>query len=456
MKIKKSRFIPVFFLPILLVGFGLWKYLAGRHESPQATIAGNGIVEATQVDVSAKVAGRVISLRVREGDGVKKGQLIAALDSQELAGQVEQARGNLAAAEAVLAELLAGTRAEDIRRAQAQYEAANNVMRQAQARLELVRAGPRKEDIEQLRAAYEQVKARLSLVREGARKEQIRQLRAALEQAEATLSEAEIELRRMENLESQGAISRQQLDQAKTRRDVARAQVEAARQRLAEAETGARPQEVQEAEEMVRAARQRLAEAETGARPEELREAEAAAASARSQMQAARAALDLALAGPRKETIASARARVENARGALKTAVASWQQTRIWSPADARVILRNTEPGELATPGFPIVRLAILDRVWLRVYVPEPQVGLVKLGQRAEITADARPDKRYRGRVVEIAQEPEFTPKNVQTKEERVKLVFGVKVEVENREEELKPGMPADAVIFVSAPHASR
>jgi HlyD family secretion protein len=451
MKRKRLRVAALLLLAIAVVGLGLWEYLAGRRPSARDTIAGNGIVEATEVDVSAKIAGRIINLRVREGDRVEKGQLIATLDSQELAGQVEQARGNLAAAEAALAELLAGTREEDIRRAQAQYEAAKNALRQAEARLELVRAGPRKEQIEQLRAAYEQARARLSLVREGPRKEQIRQLRAGLEQAETTLSETEIELRRMENLESQGAISRQQLDQARTRRGVAQAQVEAARQRLAEARTGARPQEVQEAEEMAKAARQRLAEAETGARPQELREAEAAAASARSQMQAAEAALDLALAGPRKETIASARARVEQARGALDTARASWQQTSIWSPANARVILRNAEPGELVTPGFPIVRLAILDRVWLRVYVPEPQVGLVKLGQRAEVAADAYPEKRYHGRVVEIAQEPEFTPKNVQTKEERVKLVFGVKVEIENREEELKPGMPADALIFVRA-----
>jgi HlyD family secretion protein len=454
MKPRKARYVAAALVIVFLVGVGLWKYLAGREQSPEGTIAGNGVVEATEVDVSSKVAGRVISLRVHEGDTVERGQLIALLDSEELAGQVEQARGNLAAAEAALAELLAGTRKEDIRRAQAQYEAARRTLVQAQARLDLVRAGPRKEEIEQLRAAYEQARARLSLVREGTRPEQIRQLRAALSQAEVTLADAQTELRRLEALESQGAVAGQQVDLARTRRDVAQAQVEAARQRLAEAETGARPQEIREVEESVKAAQQRLAEAEAGARPEELREAEAAAANASSQMQAARAALDLALAGPRKETIASARARVEQARGTLGTAQASWEQTRIWSPADARVILRNVEPGELVTPGLPIIRVAMLRRVWLRVYVPEPQVGLVKLGQRAEVTVDAYPGKRYPGRVTEIAQEPEFTPKNVQTKEERVKLVFGVKVEVENQRQELKPGMPADAVIYVGARRA--
>ena len=449
MKLGKSLRIALSLAVVVLVGLIVWHYLGGREQGPGDTIAGNGVIEATEVDVSAKVAGKVKFLLVHEGDKVRRGQLLSALDSEELQGQVEQAKGNLDAAGAALGELLAGTRPEDIRRARAQYDAAARLSQQAQARLDLVRAGPRKEQIQQLQAAYEQARARLSLVREGPRKEQIRQLRAALGQADATLSEAQTELKRVQDLESQGAVSRQQLDQARTRRDVAQAQVDAARQRLSEAETGARPQEIREAEEIVKAAQQRLAEAQAGARPQELREAAAAAGQARSQVQAARAALDLALAGPRIETIASARARVQQAQGAAKTAQASLAQTRTWCPANARVTLRNVEPGELVTPGLPIVRLALLDSVWMRVYVPEREVGLVKLGQRAEVTTDTYPDRKYPGRVIEIAEQAEFTPKNVQTKEERVKLVFGVKVEVENPNQELKPGMPADAVIYV-------
>jgi HlyD family secretion protein len=107
------------------------------------------------------------------------------------------------------------------------------------------------------------------------------------------------------------------------------------------------------------------------------------------------------------------------------------------------------EPGELVTPGAPIVRLAALDSVWLKVYIPEPEMGRVKLGQSAQVTSDSYPDKQYAGRVIEISQEAEFTPKNVQTKEERVKQVFWVKIGVDNPDRELKPGMPADAEISV-------
>jgi HlyD family secretion protein len=101
----------------------------------------------------------------------------------------------------------------------------------------------------------------------------------------------------------------------------------------------------------------------------------------------------------------------------------------------------------MVTPGMPILRLSRLNTVWLRVYVPEQLVEKVKIGQRARVATDA--GATYQGTVVEIAEEPEFTPKNVQTKEERVKLVFGVKIEVDNPEGTLKPGMPADAVIDV-------
>ncbi len=150
---------------------------------------------------------------------------------------------------------------------------------------------------------------------------------------------------------------------------------------------------------------------------------------------------------------------MEQAKGALNSAVTVRSQTRIYSPATARVTLRDLEPGDLVTPGTPIVQLAELQQVWLRVYVPEEQVQQVKLGQPAVVTTDETGSKSFEGKVTEINQEPEFTPKNIQTKEERVKLVFGVKITIDNPTQELKPGMPADALLYVSgtvlAPDAS-
>jgi multidrug resistance efflux pump len=383
----------------LLVALWLRSILATRSDSP-SRLFGNGVIEATEVDISAKIAGKIEALDVQEGDVVAKDQLIALLDGQELAAQVEQAEASLRGAEAALAELRAGTRPEDLRRARAQHQAALDAEHQAAAHLALVKAGTRSEQIEQLRA----------LVR----------------QAEVALTDAETELKRAQALEAEGAVAGQQVDQARTRRDTAAAQLDASHQRLAEAETGSRP--------------------------EDIRAAEAALSQAHSQAQAARAALDLAVAGPRPETIAAAEARVEQARAALTAAQVQQAYTLVRSPTTGTVTLRNVEPGELVTPGLPIIRVAALDRVWLKVYLPQPQLGRIKLGQTAEVTADTYPRKSYPGRVIQIAQEPEFTPKNVQTREERVKLVFGIKIELENPGGELKPGMPADAVVDVGPP----
>ena len=115
--------------------------------------------------------------------------------------------------------------------------------------------------------------------------------------------------------------------------------------------------------------------------------------------------------------------------------------------SDGVVKSRVAEPGEMVLAGSPVVVLLDTARPWLRVFVPETKYGLVRLGDPAEVTADSLPKDVFRGRVIEIASEPEFTPKNVQSAEERVKLVFGVKIDLRGSGEKLKPGMQADDVI---------
>jgi len=353
------------------------------------------VVEATEVEVTTKATGRIASLSVRVGEQVTAGRLLAVLEADDYQGQCDQAEAGLRLAEARLAELVNGTRPEEIRRAQAQLAAAQQGLQQALARS--------------------------SLVREGPRSEQVAQLRAALAQAQATLADARRELARAERLERDGAAPGQQADQARTRFDVAKAQVAAASQRVAEAETGARGQE--------------------------RREAQAGAEFAQAQRDAASAALDLALAGPRREVVDAARAQVDLARAQVRTAQAMLAFTRVSAPIDGRVTERNLEPGELVTPGAPIVQIADLATVWMKVYIPATEVGRVKFGQSAKVVCDALPDKVFTGKVVEVAEKPEFTPKNVQTRDERTKQIFWVKIEMPNPDGDLKPGMPGEATI---------
>ena len=121
--------------------------------------------------------------------------------------------------------------------------------------------------------------------------------------------------------------------------------------------------------------------------------------------------------------------------------------TVLRAPFNGVVLVRQAELGEVVSPGTPIVTLADLDHLWVRVYVPETDLGKVHWGQAVDVRTDTYPDKIYHGRISFISSEAEFTPKSVQTEKERVTLVYRVKVDVENPNHELKPGMPADADI---------
>ena len=142
-------------------------------------------------------------------------------------------------------------------------------------------------------------------------------------------------------------------------------------------------------------------------------------------------------------------AQLRMARSSLRTAEVRLKDAVIASPLDGIVLRKNVEEGETVTAGATVFTIGDLENPWIKVYVKEDKLGLVKLGQKATITVDSFPGKHYDGTITYISSEAEFTPKNVQTREERVKLVFGVKVSVKNVNNELKPGMPADVRIIL-------
>jgi HlyD family secretion protein len=146
---------------------------------------------------------------------------------------------------------------------------------------------------------------------------------------------------------------------------------------------------------------------------------------------------------------AVARSQVDQARAALRAAEVRLSDTVLDAPLTGVVLSKNVELGETVAAGEPVYSLGDLADPWVKVYVNETKLGMVKLGQHARVSVDTYPGKVYEGQVTYIASEAEFTPKNVQTQEERVKLVFGVKVSVKNVDDELKPGMPADVQILL-------
>jgi HlyD family secretion protein len=241
----------------------------------------------------------------------------------------------------------------------------------------------------------------------------------------------------------------------------ARAQLEAADARLVELERGARPQEVVTAEAAVRAAATRAEEARLererattlfggGAISRQaLDRAESAHAVAAAALEQAEEQLALVQEGPRSEAVRAQRAVVAQARAAVARAEAVLANAVVTAPFDGIVTIKHREPGEAVTPGAPVVTLLAPDDRWVRIYVPEDRMGGVRLGLRAEIVSDTYPDRVYEGEVVFVGNEAEFTPRNVQTAEERTKLVYPVKVRVVGDTDfVLKPGIPVDVTLL--------
>ncbi len=241
--------------------------------------------------------------------------------------------------------------------------------------------------------------------------------------------------------------------------DRAAARLEAQRQVLAKLEAGSRPEEIDKGRADLAAAEARAKAAHDSwqrlrrlvdkrlASPEEVENARAKADSAQAQVEAARAALRLLLAGPRKEDIAAARAELAARKAALALARQHLADAELHAPAEGIIRDRILEPGDMATPQTPVLTLAFTDPVWVRAYLPEPMLGRVKPGMRAQILSDSYPGKPYPGWVGFISPTAEFTPKNVETPELRTRLVYQVRVFACNPHGELRLGMPASVVI---------
>lgn len=245
--------------------------------------------------------------------------------------------------------------------------------------------------------------------------------------------------------------------QALAHLDQAQAQVEAARSALDELERGFRPEEIAQARSARDVTAQQLADARrnlerTGSlfdggvvSRESYEKAQTAFGVAESRHEQAEAQFKLVEGGPRQERIEAQRAQLRQAEAGLRVAEAVLTNMTIVAPLDGIVTVRHREPGETAPAGSPVLTVMNPNDRWVRIFVREDRIGAVKIGTPASITTDTYPDRRYEGEVTFIASEAEFTPKNVQTAEERVKLVYAVKVRVSGDPDlDLKPGMPAD------------
>jgi HlyD family secretion protein len=329
---------------LVAIGFGLIAAsVACREQEPSNTIRVSGHVEATEVRVASDVGGRLIELRVMEGDRVAAGDLIGRLDATDTELQIARARAERAEADAQLRTLQAGARPEEIRQAQAEVEAAEG---EAAA-------------------------------------------------ATAELKAAQTDLERFEALLQANAGAEKERDDARTR-------VEVATERLR---------------------------------------------SARERVQAGREIVARLRAGARREELDAARARVEAADAQIALLEKSRSDALIKATVAGVVTQKLADTGEQMAPLMPVVVITDLDNAWANLFVPEPMIPRITLGQTATVLTDA--GDAIQGKVSYISPQAEFTPRNVQTADERSKLVYRIKVNVDNRAGILKVGMPVDAELSV-------
>jgi len=281
---------------------------------------------------------------------------------------------------------------------------------QAEAGLARMTSGYRREEVEQAEAQVRQQAEAMRALREGPRREEVQQADAEYQAALADARNAQASYTRIEKLFATGDVAMQARDDARAQRDAAAAKAEAVRERLALLRAGTR-------DEDLRAGEQRL------------RQLSANAAMLKS--------------GFRAEDVAEARGRVAEIQALLKGNAIRLGEAEVRAPARARVENVGVRPGDLAAPQKGVVTLLELDRVWVRIYVPETKLASVKVGQAASIRVDGLPGRMFEGKVESVNASAEYLPRNIQTEEDRSHQVFGVKVRPLNPGGELKPGMAA-------------
>ena len=285
----------------------------------------------------------------------------------------------------------------------------------ARAFLAELEAGSRTEEIAQAEAGVQKAQARLDELLAGSRPQEVAVATAAAEKAQADRDRLKTDYERQKQLYEKDVISAREFEASRTAYEVAAGKLQEDAERLKLVREGPRREAIDQARAALNEVRERYA---------------------------------LVKKGPRREAIDQARARLKQSQEAVAMAETRLGYATLLSPLGGVVLSENVEAGEYVAPGTPIVTVGNLENVWLRAYINETDLGRVKIGQKVRVTTDTYPGKVYEGQISFISSQAEFTPKNVQTEKERVKLVYRVKVDFANPTMELKAGMPADAVIM--------
>lgn len=294
---------------------------------------------------------------------------------------------------------------------EARFKEAEASLLTAKKRLEELENGSRPQEIQRAQALYEQARQQWQLLVNGPRAEDIRAAEANVAAASADLNLASITAQRQRELFAKKDTTADHLDRAEKELSVARNRLLAFQAELEKLRVGFRVEDIQ---------------------------------AAKAQMESASASLSLAREGPRKEQIEQAGAEVERAQAAVEKAKIDLLETLISAPSDAVVEVSRLQPGDLLSPNQTALTLILYMPIWIRIYVPESVLGAAKIGASLHFSVNAYPGKSFQGKIVQVNRKAEYTPRNVQSPQTRDDLVFGVKIEIEDPDRLLRPGMVAD------------
>ncbi|HEX4808284.1 MAG TPA: HlyD family efflux transporter periplasmic adaptor subunit [Bryobacteraceae bacterium] len=381
---KRQWLIRLSILVVVIIAVVvIWRRFYSAPPVPDNIVQLSGRIEGDDSAVAPKTSGRLLEIRVREGDEVKAGDVIAVLDDQQVRARQEQARTALLAAQArsTSAKAQIAVLQEELLEDQLQTEQSKvdseGRVRQAEADLAAAEA-----DLAQQEASYQ----------------------IALFDKEAYMK-----------LARSGAVSERQGKQSESTANQQSAAVAAAKKRV-EASRGA------------------LTTANANLSNPGIREA--AVATVRRQI------------AQQQAEIANAAANTQTAKFQLEEADANRSDLTVTAPFTGTVITRAAEPGEVVTAGTAVVTLLDLSRVYLRGFIPEGQIGKVKIGQPAHVYLDSHPNQAIDAYVLRIDPAATFTPENTYFRDDRVKQVVGVKLQLKGAVGFAKPGMPADGEIL--------
>ncbi|MHB0877481.1 MAG: HlyD family secretion protein [Anaerolineae bacterium] len=416
----------------------------GQEAEADAALTASGFIEARQVAVVPEFGGRIAALSVVEGDPVAEGQVLVQLDTALLDAQIAEAEAAVAVAEAQVARAQAGAKPADVavaEQAVALAEAQRDAAHQNWQSALQVRDNPQEVDL-RIAAAQAQI---------AVLEQRIVQAVAVKDAAELLNGLRERQVRTVEGgvdvpVSTPGGTVITHVDVDKETRQRAWAGWN-----LATTDVWTAWSNLQGIQAARDGAVNMLAQLnQLRANPQEAAVEVARAESAYHQAEAAVAVaesrLDVARAGAAEEQVALARAAVVQAERALDTLLVQRAKATITAPMAGFVVERHARIGEVAVAGRPLLTIGSLDVVELRAYVAEPDMAAVAVGQAVRVAVDSFPGTAFAGAVTWISDEAEFTPRNVQTREERAQTVYAVLIRIDNADQRLKPGMPADVV----------